>query len=110
MRRSDTAILPPRQLEAATVTALRTVANRFGGADGARSLALLRAAADGALGDMEVVLAYHDVLLFLLAYPATAAMRSLAARELTRVAAVARDIDAHGPARACASLRGSGIA
>jgi hypothetical protein len=45
MRRSDTAILPPRQLEAATVTALRTVANRFGGADGARSLALLRAAA-----------------------------------------------------------------
>jgi hypothetical protein len=37
-------------------------------------------------------------------------MRSLAARELTRVAAVARDIDAHGPARARASLRGSGIA
>ena len=104
------AILPPRQLLAATVTTLRTLANRRGGADSARSLALLRTAADGALGDMEVLLAYHDVLLFLLAYPATAAMRSLAARELTRVAAVARDIDAHGPARARAALRGSGIA
>jgi hypothetical protein len=110
MRRSDTAILPRRQLSAATVTTLRTLANRCGGADGARSLALLRTAADGALGDMQVLLAYHDVLLFLLAYPATAATRSLAASELTRVAAVARDIDAHGPARARASLRGSGIA
>ncbi len=110
MGRSDMANLRPRQLEAATVIALRTVANRFGGADGARSLSLLRAAADGALGDTEVLLAYHDVLLFILAYPATEAMRSLAARELTRVAAVARDIDAHGPARARASLRGSGIA
>ncbi len=110
MRRSDKANLPSRQLEAATVTALRKVANRFGGADGARSLALLRAAADRALADAEVLLAYHDVLLFLLAYPATAAMRSLAARELTRVAAAARDIDAHGPPRARALLRGSGIA
>jgi hypothetical protein len=110
MGRKDTAILPRRQLEAATVTELRAAANRFGGAAGARSLALLRAAADGALGDIEVLLAYHDVLLFLLAYPATAAMRSLAARELTRVAAAARDIDTHGPARARNSLRGSGIA
>ncbi len=110
MGRSDKAILPSGQLDAATVTGLRRVANRFGDTDGVGSLALLRAAADGALGDAKVLLAYHDVLLFLLAYPASAAMRLLAARELTRVAAAARDIDAHGHARARASLRGSGIA
>ena len=102
--------VPPRQLAAQTVTALHTAVNRFGGADGARGLALLRAAAGRALGDTQVLLAYHDVLLFLLAYPATAAMRALAARELARVAAAARDIDAHGPARARTALRGSGIA
>ncbi len=110
MRRSVTTTSPPRQLKAVTVAALRTLATRFGGADDARRFALLRAAAAAALGDMKVLLAYHDVLLFLLAYPATAAMRSLAALELTRVAAVARYIDAHGPARARAGLRGSGIA
>ncbi len=110
MGRSATAILQSGQLEAATVTALRTAANRFGGADGARTLALLRKAAKGALGDAKVLLAYHDVLLFLLAYPATAAVRSLAARELTRIAAAAQDIDARGPTRARASLRGTGIA
>jgi hypothetical protein len=110
MGRSDTAILAPRPLEPATVAALRSVANRFGSADGARKLALLRAAADAPLCDVEVLLAYHDVLLFLLAYPATAGMRSLAARELARVAAMARDIDAHGTAGARARLRGSGIA
>ena len=109
MGRGETAILAPRPLEAATVAALRSVANRFGGADGARKLALLRAAAEAAL-DAEVLLAYHDVLLFLLAYPGTAAMRSLASRELARVAASARDIEARGPARARARLRGSGIA
>lgn len=106
----ETAMLTPRPLEAATVAALRSVANRFGSADRARRLALLRAAADGALCDPEALLAYHDVLLFLLAYPATAAMRSLVSRELARVAAAAREIEAHGPARARARLRGSGIA
>ena len=78
--RGETAISAPRPLAAATVAALRAVANRFGSADDARKLALLRAAADAALGDPEVLLAYHDVLLFLLAYPGTAPMRSLAAR------------------------------
>jgi len=110
MARSDIGHSPARQLEAETVTALRAAANRFGRADDASGLALLRRAADEAIGDRTVLLAYHDVLLFLLAYPATAAMRSLAARELTRVAAAARDIDAHGPERARGSLRGSGIA
>jgi hypothetical protein len=110
MGRSDKAILAPRSLEPATVAALRSVANRFGSDDGARKLALLRAAADASVSDPEVLLAYHDVLLFLLAYPATSRLRSLAARELARAAAMARDIDAHGTARARARLRGSGIA
>jgi hypothetical protein len=94
MDRSETAMLATRPLDTATVDALRSVANRFGSADGARKLALLRAAADAALCDVEVLLAYHDVLLFLLAYPATAAMRSRATRELARVAAATRDIAA----------------
>ena len=110
MGRGETAISAPRPLAAATVAALRAVANRFSSADDVRKLALLRAAADAALGDPEVLLAYHDVLLFLLAYPGTAPMRSLAAREVARVAAAARDIEDHGPSRARARLRGSGIA
>jgi hypothetical protein len=99
---------PP--LEAAAVAALRAIGNRFTSADRARKLALLRAAAESTLRDVEVVLKYHDVLLFLLAYPATAALHSLALRELTRVAAATRDIDARGPARSRARLRGSGVA
>jgi hypothetical protein len=69
MDRSETAMLATRPLDTATVDALRSVANRFGSADDARKLALLRAAADAAICDVEVLLAYHDVLLFLLAYP-----------------------------------------
>lgn len=110
MGRSKAAVSSPHPLEASTVAALRSTANRFDRADGTRKLALLRRAARGALGGIDVLLAYHDVLLFLLAYPATAAMRSLASRELGRVATAARDINAHGPARARTRLRGSGIA
>jgi hypothetical protein len=47
------------------VAALRSMANRFGSADGARKLALLRTAAGGALCDMGLLVAYHDVLLCL---------------------------------------------
>ena len=110
VERGETAVLTPRPLEAADVAALRSVANRFAGADRARKLALIRGAADTTLGGTDALLAYHDVLLFLLAYPATAAMRSLAARELVRIGTAARTIEAQGPARARARLRGSGIA
>ena len=110
MWRGETASSASRPLEAATVAALRSMANRFGSADGPRKLALLRTAAGGALCDMGLLVAYHDVLLYLLAYPATAAMRSLASRELARVAAATREIETHGSARARARLRGSGIA
>ena len=55
MGRSETAISAPRPLEAATVAALRAVANRFGKANDARKLALLRAASGAALGEPERV-------------------------------------------------------
>ena len=110
MSRGETASSPSRPLEAATVTALRSTANRFGGADRARKLALLRAAAGGALCDMGVLLAYHDVLLFLIAYPEAAAVRTLASRELARVVAATREIAARGSGRARTRLRGSGVA
>ena len=57
-----------------------------------------------------MLLAYHDVLLFLLAYPATAAMRSRATRELARVAAAMRDMETQGSSRTRARLRGTGVA
>jgi len=50
------------------------------------------------------------VLLFLLAYPATSATRSLASGELARVAAAAREIDSRGSPRDRGRLRGSGVA
>src|SRR5947207_1112433 len=110
MGRGETAILARPPLAAATVAALRAVANRFGSTDGTRKLALLRVAAESAICDPEVLLTYHDVLLFLLAYPETAVLRGLATRELARVAAAARDIEEQGPSRERARLRGSGIA
>jgi len=100
----------PSALTGEAVAALRVVANRFGGADAARKRALLRQASVTASTDADTLLAYHDVLLFLLAYPESAAMRALAARELARVAGLAHAFDASGPARARAKLRGSGVA
>ena len=93
-----------------TAAALRAVANRFGGADGVRKRALLRRASRGALRDTAALLAYHDVLLFLLAYPESAAMRDLADRELVRVGDAARAIDAGGPGRERIMLEDTGIA
>ena len=100
----------PEPLEATTVAELRGVANRIGGAEGARKRALLRRASQCALTSPDVLIAYHDVLLFLLAYPEDAALRRTALQELARVADAARNIDATAPARTRARLRGSGIA
>jgi hypothetical protein len=100
---------PAATTPAATVAALRDVANRFG-ADAAGKSVLLRRASAMAQMDVATLLAYHDVLLFLIAYPETSAMRALAGRELARVADLARDFAVVGPARARARLRGTGIA
>lgn len=92
------------------VAALRAAANRYGGTDSARKRDLLRRASVVTSMDADTLLAYHDVLLFLLAYPESATMRAHAARELTRVAAALCAIDAAGPARARSRLHGSGVA
>ena len=110
MSRGETANSATRPLEAATVAELRAMANRFARADRARKLALLRMAAGSDLCDTGLLLVYHDVLLFLLAYPATSAMRSLAFHELERVAAATQEIDSNGAARERVRLRGSGVA
>ena len=62
------------------------------------------------LPDPESLLAYHDCLLFLLAYPESAALLAAARRELARVAAAARVIIETGPERVRAKLDNSGIA
>jgi hypothetical protein len=75
-----------------------------------RRLRADREGPDGALADVDALVAYHDVLLFSLAYPESATMRKAAALELARVADAARNIDTAGPERVRAKLRGSGIA
>jgi hypothetical protein len=92
------------------VAALRAHANRFGGENAARKAALLRECAGCALTDPEPLLAYHDCLLFLIAYPESAALLAHARRELARVAAAARVMVEAGPARVKAKLANSGVA
>ena len=92
------------------VLALRACANKFGSEAAARKAALLRECAACAVIDAPTLLAYHDCLLFLLAYPESAALHAAARRELRRVADAARVMIAMGPARARAQLANSGIA
>ena len=92
------------------VAALRACANRFGHEPAARKAALLRECGRHALTDPESLLAYHDCLLFLLAYPESPRLHAAAQRELVRVAAAARGMLDGGPARARARLANSGVA
>ena len=71
MLRSGRAVVSsaPAQRFAECVAALRACANRFGGEAAARKAALLRDCAGCALTEPDSLLAYHDCLLFLLAYP-----------------------------------------
>ncbi|MGH8801316.1 MAG: hypothetical protein ACREX6_03340 [Casimicrobiaceae bacterium] len=100
----------PPLLDAPTVAELRAVANRFTGSEAARKRTLLEQAAGSAPANAEVLLAWHDVLLFLLAYPEMPAMRAMVERELARVAEAARAIASRGGAGERRRLRGSGIA
>jgi hypothetical protein len=100
----------PRPLELSHVTALRAAAVQFGGRHARAKLERVLACARHELVAPDVLLAYHDLLLFLLAYPESAELLALARRELDRVADAARRIAEHGPARDRARLRQSGIA
>ena len=103
-------IMTPRILDLDTVNNLRAAALRFGGEHQARKSRALAASASRGLTDPDVLIAYHDCLLCLLAYPETRALRTAARVELKRVAAAARGVFATGPARARAKLANSGIA
>jgi hypothetical protein len=92
------------------VAALRACANRFGREPAVRKAALLRECGRSTLSDPETLLAYHDCLLFLLAYPESPRLHAAAQRELVRVAAAARVILEVGPARTRARLANSGVA
>ncbi len=97
-------------LRPAVVSALRDCANRFGTEMAAQKLALLRACSAAAILESGELLAYHDCLLFLLAYPETAQLHALARRELLRVAGAARLLVEKGNARERARLANSGVA
>ena len=101
---------PARALAAETVAALRACANQVGNERAAHKALLLRQCAMRTVVDADVLLAYHDCLLFLLAYPESAALAALAKAELARVATAARAIVADGSARARARLANSGVA
>ena len=102
------AAAPP--LDRAAVAALRVQATRFGAGTAAAKARALAAAARRAIVDAPTLLAYHDALLFLLAYPETPALRDAAARELARVAGTTRRLMQQGPAAARRALENSGLA
>ena len=99
---------PP--LDRAAVAALRVLATRFGAGTAAAKARALAAAARRAIVDAPTLLAYHDALLFLLAYPVAPALRDAAARELARVAGTTRGLMQQGPAAARRALEHSGLA
>jgi hypothetical protein len=92
------------------ILALRAALGRFGEGAANRKAALLRACAQRPVDDPDVLVAYHDALLFALAYPESAALRRAATSQLGRVAGIARRIVDDGPARARARLENTGIA
>jgi len=97
-------------LDLDAVNALRAAALRFGGEHAIVKSAALAACASREIADPAVLIAYHDCLLCLLAYPETRALRAATRAELKRVAQSARKIVDEGPARARGRLANSGIA
>ena len=97
-------------LDIGAVNELRALALRFGGEHLERKSQALAATAARGFADAAALIAYHDCLLCLLAYPETRALRDRARAELNRVAGAARGIFASGRARERAKLANSGIA
>jgi hypothetical protein len=92
------------------VEQLRVVVNRFGGEWTAKKSRLLELCAVTSVDDAPKLLAYHDSLLFMLAYPETPALLKRARGELRRVADAARRLSEAKSARVRKRLFGSGIA
>jgi hypothetical protein len=102
--------MPPRPLDIVAVDDLRELALVFDPRSATRKARLLARCAARPVDDAIVLIAYHDCLLCLLAYPQTRALRDAARRELARVAVSARQIVTEGSARARAKLTNTGIA
>ena len=102
--------MPRRPLDIVAVDDLRRVALAFDETSAARKSAALARCASRAIEDPVALVAYHDCLLCLLAYPHTRALRDAAAAGLERAAAAARTIATAGPQRTRAKLANSGIA
>jgi hypothetical protein len=92
------------------VDRLQAAARLFAGERTMEKAAALAACARLELREPAELLAYHDALLFLAAYPESAALRSGALRELRRVAGAARTLARGGGARRKRALDGSGVA
>jgi len=85
---------PPGPLDAAAVHELRSTLSRFGpGLAGERRAALALARRRG-FADAHALLDYHDLMLFVLAHPATRDEHAAAGRELERVAGALREASA----------------
>ena len=87
--------------------ALRRVARDFDAASADRKSAALADLAARAPADAETLVAWHDALLFLLAYPQTPALRALCEAELARCADLAEE--AAAGAELPDALHGSGL-
>ena len=97
-------------LPADTVRELRAVLSRFGPeADAARRDAWARAAG-APFADAAALVAWHDLMLFVLAHPATHREHARARRELERVARASRAVAARGTRADRRALRETGIA
>lgn len=94
----------------ADVEALRRLARGFDGDSAARKQAALADIARRAPADAEALVAYHDALLFLLAYPQTQALHDAANAELARCAALSEQAAAEaGDEPLPDALHGSGL-
>ena len=99
-----------KALDVVGVGALRRIALAFDEGSAARKSVALARCASRAFEDPATLVAYHDCLLCLLAYPQTPALRAAARAELARVAQGARRMAARGAARSRAKLDNTGIA
>ncbi|MBX7108049.1 MAG: hypothetical protein K1X61_05315 [Chitinophagales bacterium] len=92
------------------VKALRTCSNRYGASWTERKLELLNQFAARHIVDVNVLIAYHDCMLFLLAYPENRQLLHLAADELDRIAGIVQSIFDGTNQRKQKQLSGTGIA
>ena len=97
-------------LDVAAVARLRSALSAFGREARAARRAALDQARGRAFADAAALVDYHDLMLFVLAHPATRAEHARADVELRRVARAARAIAERGRAAERRALAGTGIA